>query len=114
MVRGTPSRVEVNSTRRDAAPPEMTAVFNSNPALQLPQHELAYHVHAGFAVIEAGDEGKLLAAIVLEDLGILLRNLFQSLKAIGGETRREHRDPAHTRLAQPLHGLVGVGLQPFV
>jgi hypothetical protein len=51
--------------------------------LKLAQNELADDVHAGIAVVEAGNGGKLLAAIVLEDLGILLRDLLQRLQAIG-------------------------------
>src|SRR5882757_4307649 len=54
----------------------------SDPALKLAQHQGADHVHAGIAVIEAGDRRKLLAAIVLEDFGILLRDLLQRLQAV--------------------------------
>src|SRR3954466_9393258 len=99
---------------RSRLPHGERSIFNSNPTLQLSQHELAYHVHARVAVIEAGNEGKLLTAVVLEDLGVFLRDFLQSLQAIGGETRRQHADPAHALLAQPLHGLVGIGLQPLV
>src|SRR6202007_930129 len=53
----------------------------SNPALQLAQHELADDVHAGIAVVQARNGGKLLAAIVPEYLGVLLRDLFQRLPA---------------------------------
>src|SRR5438876_2313593 len=86
----------------------------SNPALKLAQHQLADHVHTGFAVVQARDEGKLLAAIVLEDLGVFLRDLFQRLQAIGGETGRDHRDAAHAFLRELLHRFVGIGLQPLV
>src|SRR6266702_4911249 len=86
----------------------------SDPALQLAQHERPDHVHAGIAVIEAGDRGKLLAAIVLEYLGILPRDLLQRLQAISGEARRHHRDAAHAFLGETLHRLVGVGLDPFI
>src|SRR5271154_5963721 len=68
----------------------------SNPALQLAQYKLADHIHARFAVVKAGDRGELLAAIMLEDLGIFLRDLFQRLQAIGGEAGRDHGNAAHT------------------
>ncbi len=61
-----------------------------------------------------GISGKLLAAIVLEDLGVFLRDFFQRLQAIGGETGRHHGDAAHAVLRQLRDGLVGVGLQPLV
>src|SRR4051794_19936349 len=85
-----------------------------DPALELAQHQRSDHIHAGVAVVEAGNRGKLLAAIVLEDLGILLRDLLQRLEAVGGKTRRDHRDAARALFRQTLHGLVGVGLQPLV
>src|SRR6185369_14144394 len=47
------------------------------PTLKLAQNELADDVHAGIAVVEAGNGGKLLAAVVLEDFGIFLRDLLQ-------------------------------------
>ena len=61
----------------------------TDPALKLAQHQLADHVHAGIAVVQAGNGGKLLAAIVPEDLGILLRDLLQRLQAIGREAGRD-------------------------
>src|ERR1043166_2173840 len=47
----------------------------SNPALKLAQHELADHIHAGVAVVQARDCRELLAALVPKNLGILLRDL---------------------------------------
>src|SRR5712671_5671543 len=72
----------------------------SNPALQLAQHQLADHIHAGIRVVQAWDESELLAAIVLEDLGVFLRNLFQRLEAIGGESRRHHGNAFHAILRE--------------
>src|SRR5262245_42843720 len=80
----------------------------SNPALKLAQHELADDVDAGFGVVEARDRGKLLAAMVPENLGILLRDLFQRLQAVGGEAGRDHGQSFHALLRQLLDGLVGV------
>ena len=37
--------------------------------MQLAQHQLADHVHAGVAVVEAGNSGELPAAMMLEYLG---------------------------------------------
>src|SRR5438067_197913 len=86
----------------------------SYPALKLAQHQLADHVHPGVAVVQAWNEAKLLAAVVLEYLGVFLRNFFQRFQAIGGKTGSNDRDTAHAVLCQLLHGLVGVGLQPSV
>src|SRR5436190_1679509 len=92
-------------------PPETEA---SCPALKLAQNKLADHVHPGLAVVQAWNEGKLLATIVLEYLGVFLRNFFQRFQAIGGKTGSDDRDTAHAVLCELLHGLVGVGLQPSV
>src|ERR1039458_5366809 len=84
------------------------------PALKLPQHQLADDVHAGIAIVEAGDRGKLLAAIMFEDFGVFLRDFFQRFQTIGGEAGHHDGDAAHAILCQFLDGLVGVGLQPRV
>src|SRR5262249_14608266 len=86
----------------------------SNPTLELAQHELADNGHAGVAVVQAGDGGKMLAAIVPEDLSILLRDLFQRLQAIGGKAGRDHGKPFCPLFRELLDGLVGVRLQPLV
>ena len=49
----------------------------SNPALQLPHHGRPDHRHAGIAVIQAGDQRKILAAIFLEDMSVLDREFLQ-------------------------------------
>ena len=83
------------------------------PALKLAQHELADHVHAGLGIVEAGDRGELLAAIVFEDLCVFLRDLLQRLQAIGGEAGRDHRDALDAVLGELFDGLVGRGLKPL-
>src|SRR6185437_12802260 len=88
--------------------------YLSEPALKFAQHQLTYYIHARLAVVETGDRGKLLAAIVLEDLGVFLRDFLQRLEAVGGETRRHHGDAAHAVLGQLRDGLVGVGLKPLI
>src|SRR6185312_17450974 len=85
----------------------------SDPALQLAQHKLANHFHAGVTVIKTRNRGKLLAAIAPEDLGILLRDLFQRFQAVSGEARHHHRDALDAVLGQLLDRLVGIGLQPL-
>src|SRR5713101_6936916 len=52
-----------------------------NPPLQLARRQMAYHRHAGLAVVEAGERGEALAAVVTEDLGVLDRDLLQRLEA---------------------------------
>ena len=44
---------------------------------------------------------------------VLDRDLLQRLQAVGGKSRRHHGEVLHAALRQRLHGLVGVGLQPF-
>ncbi len=61
-----------------------------------------------------GMKRELLAAIVLEDLGIFLRDFFQRFQAIGRESGSDDGDAPHAFPGQPLHGLVGVGLEPLV
>src|ERR1700733_10559909 len=86
----------------------------SNPALKFAQNQLTDHVHAGVAVVQAGNRCELLAAIVPEDLGVLLRDFLQRFQAIGGEPGRDDGDAAHAVLGEVGDGLVGVGLQPSV
>ena len=86
----------------------------SNPALQLAQHEPADDVHAGIAVVETGNCGKFLAAIMLENLGILLRDLLQRFQAIGGKSGHDHCDASHAVLSELRHRRIGVWLQPLV
>src|SRR5262249_32706993 len=49
----------------------------SHPALELAQSELPDHQHAGRAVVEAGDGGEILAAVLLEDARVLDRDLLE-------------------------------------
>src|SRR5882724_7491663 len=98
------SRVTANSNPAMWAPLSVKSGL-SNPALQFAQHELADHVHAGLGVVQAGNEGELLAAIVLEDLGVLLRDFFQRLEAIGRKSGGDDGDAPHAFPGQPLHGL---------
>src|ERR1700731_2212884 len=108
MTAGKAHLPRTSGSRRAAMPSRL------DPALKLAQHQLADDVHAGVAVVEAGDRGKLLAALVLEDLGVFLGDLFQRFQAIGGKAGHHDGDAAHAILRQLLDGLVGVGLQPLV
>jgi len=65
----------------------MTPINHQIPALELAQHQLADDVHAGVAIVQTGNRGKLLAAVVLEDLGVFLRDFFQRFQAIGPKIR---------------------------
>ena len=60
-----------------------------DPALQLALDNVQQHADAAIAVVEAGDEGEVLAAMLKEDLLVLLGDLFERLEAIGGEARRD-------------------------
>src|SRR5215472_17639193 len=91
-------RLRMNRDCRCSASANLQADASSYPAPQLAKHELANHLHARFAVVETGNCGKRLAAIVPEDLGILQRNLFQRFQAIGGKARHHDCDAAHAVL----------------
>ena len=65
--------------------------------MKFAQDKLADHVHAGVAVVQARDEGKLLAAMMLENLGIFLRNFLQRFQAIGRKAGRDDGDAPHTQ-----------------
>src|ERR1041384_5942266 len=68
------------------------------PALQLAPHDMRNHRHAGFAVVEAGNRGEVLAPRVVENLGVFAGDLLQRLEAIGGKSGRHDREI----LAPPL------------
>src|SRR5580692_7146692 len=86
----------------------------SDPPLKFAQNQLADHVHAGVAVVQAGDRREPLAAMMPENLGVLLRDFFQRFQAIGGEAGHHDRDAAHAIAGELRDGLVGVGPQPLV
>src|SRR4029077_11378984 len=65
-------------------------------------------------VVQAGNVGELLAAMMFENLGIFLRDFLERLQAVGRKPGRYDRNPPHTVLGQSFHGLVGVGLKPLV
>src|SRR5919112_1442319 len=83
------------------------------PAFELPLHDVADHPHAILAVVEAGQVGELLAAVVHEDLAILPIELLEGFEAVGREARRDDRHALDAALGQGLHGLVRVGLEPL-
>ena len=45
------------------------------------------HADAAIAVVEAGDVGEVLAAVLKKNLLVLLGDLFERLEAIGGKAR---------------------------
>src|SRR5436305_1607669 len=86
---------------------------SSDPSLQLAQHDMRDHRHALLAVIEARDGGEVLAARMMEVLGVLARDLLQGFQAVRRKTRRDDRKVLYATRRQRLHGHVGVRLQPF-
>src|SRR5438105_2748249 len=56
----------------------------SYPSFELAQRDLPDHQHAGRAVVEAGNRRKILAAIFLERVRVLDRDLLQRFQTIGG------------------------------
>src|SRR5262245_14154949 len=82
------------------------AVPDSHPALELAQSELPDHQHAGRAVVEAGNGGEIRAALLLEDVRVLDRDLLERLETVGGKAGRDHHQVLHPLLGQPLDGAV--------
>ena len=75
----------------------------AQPTFKLAGEQGAQHRHAVVAVVEAGQIGEIAAAGGEEGLAAANRQLLQRLQAIGGEARREDRDPgdALARAARP-------------
>ena len=84
------------------------------PALQLAQNQLPDYVHAWIAVVQAGNGGEGLTAVVLEYLGIFLRDLFQRFQAIGRKAGRDDGQTLHAVFGQLPDRLSGLQPQPRV
>ena len=85
----------------------------SNPTFQLPQRDLRDHLHAGRAVVEAGDRREILPAVLLEDVRVLDRDLLQRLETVGGEAGRDHRQVLHAAPGEVPDGVIGRGREPL-
>src|SRR5262249_45558927 len=77
-----------------------------HPALELAQHQVLDHPHAGLAVVEARDVGEILAAGALEVVRVLDRDLLQRLEAIGRKAGRDHGEILDPLAGQTLDGPV--------
>src|SRR5215475_591336 len=84
-----------------------------DPTLQLPHNQTTNEADSSLAVIEARDGGKVDAAMVAEDFGVLAGDLLQGFQAIGSKTRRDHGEALHAALRKLLYRGVGIGLEPF-
>jgi hypothetical protein len=62
-------------------------VRRSDPALKFAADDGLDHFHAAIAVVEAGNVGELLAAILVEDLACFAGDFLKRFKAIGDEAR---------------------------
>src|SRR5437588_11657293 len=85
----------------------------SHPTFELAQCHLPEHQHARRAVVETGDGEKILAAVAMEDAGVVDRNLLQRLQAIGGKSRRDHDQILDAALGELPDGVDGCGLKPL-
>ena len=72
----------------------------SDPALQLARHDWRITSMPPSLSLRQGIAGELLAAVMVEDLGILLRDFLQRLQAIGREARRDDGNSLHALLGQ--------------
>src|SRR5437868_3396414 len=85
----------------------------SHPTFELAQRHLPEHQHARRAVVETGDGEKILAAVAVEDAGVLDRNLLQRLQAIGGKSGRDHDQILDAALGELSDGVDGRRLKPL-
>src|SRR5258706_6777637 len=85
----------------------------ADPTLQMLPRNIGQSADIGVSVIGYRQVIEFLPASMQERFLTLIGNLFQRLQAIRGEARTDHIDPTRTVLAQRLHRLVGIRLQPF-
>src|SRR5262245_65035651 len=64
-----------------------------DPALQLTLDNVQKYANAAIAVVEAGDESEVFAAVIEKELLVLLCDLFERLEAICGKARRDNSEP---------------------
>src|SRR4029078_11558117 len=99
--------------RRPDMSPAPEAGIISTPALKLALYDMGQHTDSGIAVVETGDEGEFLPAMLEEHLFLILRDLFQRRDTSGDEARRQDGDTFDVLAGQILDGLVGIGLKPL-
>src|SRR5665213_2477466 len=85
----------------------------SNPAFEFAQYHFLDNCHAAWGVVETGNGREVLAARVLENLGILHGDFLQSLQAVSRNPRSDDGDGFYAALGQRFHGGIGVGLEPL-
>src|SRR4051794_17242084 len=69
------------------------ALRAGQPTFKLAADYAAQHVHAGRAVVEAGEVGEMRSAEGGEGVAAADFELFQGLQAVRREARRHHGDP---------------------
>src|SRR5215510_2199863 len=84
----------------------------SYPAFQLAQRDMPDYQHARVAIVKTRDRHKILAAIALEHVGVVDRDLLQSLKTISREAWRDHRQLLDATLGERLDAVDGRRLEP--
>jgi len=52
---------------------------SGDPAFQFTPDNVGNHSHSGFAVVQAGNRGKILSAVMMKYLGVFACDLFQRL-----------------------------------
>src|SRR5205085_6061179 len=97
----------------DISPLRRLTGSGRDPALKFAPHDVIDHAHAGFAVIQAGNGGEILSAVMVKNLRILARDFLQRFQAIGSKARRDTCEVFYAACGQRLHRHIGVGLQPL-
>src|SRR5262245_21256944 len=84
----------------------------SHPAFQLAQRDMPDYQHARIAIVKTRDRHKILAAIALEHIGVVDRDLLQGLEAVGRKTGRDHGELLDATFGERLDAVDGCGLEP--
>src|SRR5262245_13102469 len=85
----------------------------SHPALQLAQGDMPDYQHARITIVKTRDRHKILAAIALEHIGVVDRDLLQGLEAVGREAGCDHGELLDATFGERFDAVDGRGLEPF-
>src|SRR5689334_382960 len=83
------------------------------PDLKLPFDDVNQHLDPFVAVIEARNVAELFAAMLEEDVLVILRNLLKRLNAIGGKAWADDGNPLDSVSRQRFDRLVSIRLDPL-
>src|SRR5688572_21045059 len=89
------------------------ALLRRHPTFKLAADQLAQHLQARGAVVEAGEVGEIGPAGAEESIAAADRQLLERLQAVGGEAGRDHGHFDHALARKLGEQFVGGRLEPF-